>query len=86
MDRLPDMIDLAERLGARRIEVATVQFHGWADRNRGALMPTREQAEFARQVVNAARVRLRGRMVIDYVAITMRSIPRPAWGAGARPG
>ena len=64
MDRLPDMIDLAERLGARRIEVATVQFHGWADRNRGALMPTREQAEFARQVVNAARVRLRGRCLL----------------------
>lgn len=67
MDRLPDMIELAENLGARRIEVATVQFHGWADLNRGALMPTREQAEFARQVVNEARVRLRGKMVIDYV-------------------
>ncbi|TRW98885.1 pyrroloquinoline quinone biosynthesis protein PqqE [Paracoccus sp. M683] len=67
MDRLPDMIALAETLGARRIEVATVQFHGWADLNRAALMPTREQAAFARSVVNDARIRLRGRMVIDYV-------------------
>lgn len=67
LERLPDMIDLAETLGARRIEVATVQFHGWADLNRKALMPTREQAVMARQVVNAARIRLRGRMVIDYV-------------------
>ena len=30
-------------------------------------MPTRDQAVFARQVVNDARIRLRGRMVIDYV-------------------
>ena len=67
MERLPDMIELAERLGARRIEVATVQFHGWADLNRKSLMPTREQAAFARQIVNDARIRLRGRMVIDYV-------------------
>ena len=67
MDRLPEMIDLAETLGARRIEVATVQFHGWATLNRAALMPTREQAAFARRVVNESRARLRGRMVIDYV-------------------
>lgn len=67
MERLPDMLDLAETLGARRIEVATVQFHGWADLNRKALMPTREQAVLARQIVNEGRARLRGRMVIDYV-------------------
>ena len=67
LDRLPEMIDLAERLGCRRIEVATVQFHGWADLNRRPLMPTQPQAQRAREVVNAARERLRGRMVIDYV-------------------
>ncbi|MBD9526556.1 pyrroloquinoline quinone biosynthesis protein PqqE [Paracoccus sp. PAR01] len=67
LDRLPEMIDLAERLGCRRIEVATVQFHGWADLNRRPLMPTREQAQRAREVVNQARHRLRGRMVVDYV-------------------
>jgi pyrroloquinoline quinone biosynthesis protein E len=67
LDRLPEMIDLAERLGCRRIEVATVQFHGWADLNRRTLMPTMAQALRAREAVNAARQRLRGRMVIDYV-------------------
>lgn len=67
LDRLPEMIDLAERLGCRRIEVATVQFHGWAELNRRPLMPTMAQAARAREVVNAARERLRGRMVIDYV-------------------
>ena len=67
LDRLPEMIDLAERLGCRRIEVATVQFHGWADLNRRPLMPTQAQAMRAREVVLAARERLRGQMVIDYV-------------------
>lgn len=64
---LPATIELAERLGARRIEVATVQFHGWAARNRAALMPTREQAREASRVVAEARERLKRRLVIDYV-------------------
>lgn len=67
LDRLTEMIAMAEQFGARRIEVATVQFHGWADLNRDSLMPTLEQARTAREVVDAARIRLEGRMVIDYV-------------------
>ncbi|RJE80912.1 pyrroloquinoline quinone biosynthesis protein PqqE [Paracoccus sp. JM45] len=85
MDRLPDMLELAERLGARRIEVATVQFHGWADLNRKALMPTREQAAMTRQIVNEARIRLRGKMVIDYVPADHHAVYPKAcmggWGA-----
>jgi PqqA peptide cyclase len=67
LDRLEETIDLAVRFGARRIEVATVQFHGWAVRNRAALMPTRAQAARARGIVLAARDRLKGVLVIDYV-------------------
>ncbi len=32
MDQMGDMLDLAIKLSARRIEIATVQFHGWADK------------------------------------------------------
>ncbi len=64
---LPQTIELAVRLGARRIEVATVQFHGWAVVNRAALVPTREQAREASRVVAEARERLAGKLVIDYV-------------------
>lgn len=67
LDRLEETIELAVTLGARRLEVATVQFHGWATLNRAALMPTREQAARAREVVLAARERLKGTLVIDYV-------------------
>ena len=67
LDRLEETIQLAVDMGARRIEVATVQFHGWAERNRAALMPTREQARRASAIVREARERLKGTLVIDYV-------------------
>ena len=65
--QLEATIELAVSIGARRIEGATVQFHGWAATNRAALMPTREQAERAGMIVRAARERLKGTLVIDYV-------------------
>src|SRR5487761_1147571 len=43
--RLPEMIDLALRLGAGRLEVAHVQYYGWALANRRALLPTEAQLE-----------------------------------------
>ncbi|WP_299740821.1 pyrroloquinoline quinone biosynthesis protein PqqE [uncultured Roseobacter sp.] len=67
LHQLPRALEMAQEMGARRIEVATVQFHGWALKNRDALMPTREQAREATQIVTEARSRLKGRLVIDYV-------------------
>ncbi len=67
LHQLPRAIEMAVEMGARRIEVATVQFHGWAMRNRDSLMPTREQATEATRIVQEARLRLKGTLVIDYV-------------------
>ena len=67
LDRLPALIDLALRLGAGRLEVAHVQYYGWALRNRDALLPTRTQLDAATAVVTAARAAHQGRLVIDYV-------------------
>ena len=67
IDRLPQMIDLAEALGAARVELANAQFYGWAFRNRAALLPTREQVDRARDVAIAAKARLAARMDIFYV-------------------
>lgn len=64
---VPRMIALGEGLGAARIEIAHVQYYGWALKNRNLLLPTREQLDFVTEVVEAARARLRGRVVIDYV-------------------
>jgi len=67
LHQLPRAIEMAVEMGARRIEVATVQFHGWALKNREALMPTRDQAREADAIVAEARARLKGVLVLDYV-------------------
>jgi pyrroloquinoline quinone biosynthesis protein E len=67
LDRLAAMLDMAVGLGAARIEVAHVQYYGWALANRDALLPSRAQLDKATEEVEAARVRLAGAVVIDYV-------------------
>lgn len=61
------MIDMAQALGARRLEVAHVQYYAWALENRGALLPSRAQLDEATRIVEAARERLKGVLAIDYV-------------------
>lgn len=67
IDRVETMVDMAVGLDAARVEIAHVQYYGWALRNLDALMPTLEQLQEATRRVEAARERLRGRIVIDYV-------------------
>ncbi len=67
IDDLPATIAMAERLGARRIEIACVQFQGWALANRARLQPTRAQVESAKAVVRDAIYNTAGRLVIDFV-------------------
>jgi PqqA peptide cyclase len=67
IDRLSQMIALTETIGAERVELANVQFYGWAFLNRMALLPTREQVARAREVATAAKARLKGKIDIFYV-------------------
>ncbi len=84
IDRLPQMIELAESLGAERVELANVQFYGWAFLNRAALLPTYEQVARAREIATAAKARLAGSMEIFYVLPDYyESRPKPClngWG------
>lgn len=87
MHQLPRAIEMALEMGARRIEVATVQFHGWAMKNRGALMPTMAQAQEATRIVEEARQRLHGRLVIDYVPADYHAkYPKPCMGGWGSTG
>ena len=67
LHQLDDMIELAVRFGAQRLEVANVQYYGWGLLNRNVLLPTREQLDQATATVEAARERLKGVLVFDYV-------------------
>ncbi|HEY5744399.1 MAG TPA: pyrroloquinoline quinone biosynthesis protein PqqE [Terrimicrobiaceae bacterium] len=84
--QISDMIQLAEKLGAIRIELANTQFYGWAFTNRLHLLPTREQIEQARHVVERERERLRGRLQIVYVLPDYyETRPKPClYGWGSR--
>ena len=67
IDHVEDMVALALALGAKRVEIAHVQYYGWALKNRAQLMPAREQVERAVRTVEALRLRHHGQIVIDAV-------------------
>lgn len=67
MHHLTEMLDMAVAIGAHRTEIANVQYYGWALKNRAALMPSRAQLDEMTATIVAARQRLEGVLVIDYV-------------------
>src|SRR5215472_10141213 len=85
IDRIGDMVDLALALGAGRVEIAHVQYYGWALKNRAALMPSREQVERAAVAVKELRARHHGRIVIDAVVPDYYArYPKPCVGGWGR--
>jgi pyrroloquinoline quinone biosynthesis protein E len=85
LDRLGDTIDFAVETGAGRLEVAHVQYYGWALQNRAALMPTRAQVMRSIEVVQEARERLKGVLVIDFVVPDYYATwPKPCMGGWGR--
>src|SRR5262249_5900243 len=67
IDHVSEMVELAIELGASRVEIAHVQYYGWAVTNRAMLMPTRAQVERAVSAVEALRAHHQGRIVLDAV-------------------
>jgi pyrroloquinoline quinone biosynthesis protein E len=67
IDRIGEMVTLALALGASRVEIAHVQYYGWALKNRAALMPSAEQVARAATAVEELRKQHHGQIVIDAV-------------------
>jgi pyrroloquinoline quinone biosynthesis protein E len=67
IDHLPAIIDFAHEVGAQRIEVAHIQYYAWAEKNRAALIPTREEFLASADIVEAAKARLEGVLNFDFV-------------------
>lgn len=84
LERLKEMIAFAEQSGAQKLEIANVQYYGWALRNREALLPTRQQLDESIEIMEAERERLKGKMRIDFVFPDYYSkYPKPCmngWG------
>ncbi|MFY9685713.1 MAG: radical SAM protein, partial [Pseudolabrys sp.] len=83
--RVEPMVELALSLGASRVEIAHVQYYGWAMKNRAALMPSREQVDEAVRQVEMLRARHHGRIVIDAVVPDYYArFPKPCVGGWGR--
>src|SRR6185437_9978110 len=67
IDHIEDMVAPALALGASRVEIAHVEYYGWAFKNRATLMPNAEQVKRAAATVEELRHRHHGKIVIDAV-------------------
>jgi pyrroloquinoline quinone biosynthesis protein E len=81
---LSNIIRFAETLGAQRLELANVQYLGWALTNRVALLPEASQLKEAKAIAEEAKTRLVGTMEIVFVTPDYYTgVPRPCmdgWG------
>jgi len=85
IERIDALVAMALDMGASRVEIAHVQYYGWALKNRATLMPTREQVERAVALVEALRKAHHGRIVIDAVVPDYYArFPKPCVGGWGR--
>jgi PqqA peptide cyclase len=80
-----EFIALALDLDAERLEIANVQYYGWALANRPMLMPARDDVMRLADIVEEARERLVGVLAIDFVTPDYYAeFPKPCMGGWAR--
>ena len=85
IENLPAIIDFAVEMGAGRLEVAHIQYYAWALKNRAALMPSRAQVYKTSEIVEEAKVRLKGILVFDFVVPDYYAkTPKPCMGGWGR--
>lgn len=65
--QMPQILEMAEELGADYLELANTQYYGWAHVNRDLLLPTKEQFIEAEQIAQAYKKKVEGKMKIYYV-------------------
>lgn len=65
--QIPEILAMAEELGADYLELANTQYYGWAHVNRDLLMPTKEQYEKAEKIAQDFKEKVADKMKIYYV-------------------
>jgi pyrroloquinoline quinone biosynthesis protein E len=83
LDRVDEVVALAERLDADRLELANTQYLGWALPNRAALLPTRSSSSARERwpPTRAGGCAARWRYCSSRPTTT-RTFRKPAWMAG----
>ncbi len=84
LGRIPEIVEMARHLDAHRLELANTQYHGWALRNRTALLPTRQQLEEAAAAVASARRAASRPEILFVLPDYFSGRPKPCMGGWAR--
>lgn len=84
IDRIAEILALAEELEADRLELANTQYYGWAWHNRDVLLPSRAQIDRAEQVVRAERERLQRMEIIHVLPDYYSQYPKACMGGWAQ--
>lgn len=81
---VPELIGLARELGAHRLELANVQYHGFARVNRASLLPSKEQLDVAAEAVRSARQVPRTPELLFVLPDHFAGHPKPCMGGWGR--
>jgi pyrroloquinoline quinone biosynthesis protein E len=85
LDRIEEILALAEELDAQRLELANTQYYGWAALNQQALMPTRAQLERGEAAVQRFRARVGPKVNVLWVLPDyFEDLPKPCTGGWGR--
>ncbi len=84
LDHVAALIALARELDADRLELAHVQYDGWALPNRRALLPTRQQVEAAGRIVREERKRASRPEILLVLPDWFAGRPKPCMGGWGR--
>src|SRR3954467_10136034 len=85
LDRIEEILTLAEELDAQRLELANTQYYGWAALNQQALLPTRAQLERGEEAVRRFRERVGPRINVLWVLPDYyEDLPKPCVGGWGR--
>ena len=84
LERVSEIIDLARRLDADRLELANAQYYGWALPNRAQLLPTRTQLEAAARAVSRARREHERPEILFVLPDYFADRPKPCMGGWGR--
>lgn len=84
IERAEEMVQQAVNAGASRIELANVQYYGWAFLNRSYLIPSREQVGELKVAVSNVRRRYPGVEILLVLLDYYEEFPKPCMGGWGR--
>ncbi|WP_324716747.1 pyrroloquinoline quinone biosynthesis protein PqqE [Carboxydochorda subterranea] len=84
LGQVRELMEMADALGAERLELANTQFYGWALANRAFLMPDRATLERAEREVDAFRARGSSLEILWVIPDYHEGRPKPCMGGWGR--